>query len=626
MAYAPFIYLSEEVETKLKSFLREEIFNHNAERATYIDKIKEYMRLYWADPVEGAENEGPILGGANIVIPLIAISVEAFHARNMTTLFGLDDFFQATLPAPFSDLENDLEALMDHELLRVADLYKFADNVLLENVKLGTGIGKTGYERIVKKAVRITENPDGSREREEFDVTVQQGLCIDAVQVANFLLPYAYTNPQTAPWCGEEHEASVYRIKTMEESGLFYEGTYEALLGFYTPYAADTPGQQVKLEQEFLEKKQAILPKTIRWYEIYASFDVDEDGRDEEIVIHYHYTADKIMAVRYNEYDDLHRPYRYVNHFSLEHRWTGIGMCKMLEQFQIEVTTQHRQTIDNATLANLRMFKVKRMSQISPNEPIFPGKLWFVDDLDDIEPFQAGEVYPSSYNSEASAVNYAQQRSSINDLTLGMSAAGTPGTAADILARVQEGNRRFDYSYKNIRRFMGEIALDALCTINKYGPRNIAIYDQLPNGEKLKSFLTTNPPSYFREQIICEVNVSGQSMNKLLDRQSWTQLSQMVVQYWTQMLTLAQQSGNQELAALISQRAMASGSDVMKQILESYDVRNPYKLILRPDELGGQQQPPAGAPQGTGQLILPPGMGQLGQLGSGPGATSISGL
>lgn len=627
MAYAPLIYLSEEAETKLRSYLRTEILDHNAERGPYLDKIKEYMRLYWADP-DPDSGTGPVQGGATIVIPLIAISVEAFHARNMTTLFGLEDFCQFTLPAEFQELESSLEQLMDHELLRVADLYKFADNALLENIKLGSAIGKTGYERVVKKAVRVTEGADGTREREEFDVVTRQGLTIDAVQVSNFLLPYAYTDPQLAPWCGEEHERSLFELKTLEQSGMFYEGTYEALLNFYTPYAADTPGNEVKREAERLEDKQPVFPKTIRWYEVYMTFDVDEDGRDEEIVVHYHQTADKIMSIRYNEYDDLHRPYRIVNHFPLEHRWTGIGMAKMLEQFQIEVTTQHRQTIDNATLANLRMFKVKRLANVSPNEPIFPGKLWFVDDLDDIEPFQAGEVYPSSYNSEASAVQYAQQRSAINDLSLGMSSAGTPGTAADILARVQEGNRRFDYSYKNVRRFMGQIVLDSLCVINKYGPRNIAIYDQFHNGSLLRSFLETNPPSYFREQIIAEVNIAGQSQNKLLDRQSWTQLSGMAQQYWQAMLQLAMQTGNQELAMMISQRAMQSGSEIFKQILESFDIRNPYKLILRPEELGGQQpiQPGVGLPEGIGAPIAAPGMGSPLALPQISGASSISGL
>lgn len=592
MPYPPLLILDETAQSRLLSYVRTEILNHNAERGDYINKLQEYQRLYWADPDTDAIANAPLTGGSSIVIPIAAIAIEAFHARNMTTLFSLDDFTMLKLPAKYQDLEFGLEKLLDHEFVAVGNLYKCADNVLLDGTKLGTGIAKSGWVDYKRKAIRY--NADG--EREEFEVSTQRGVTFEPVQVSNFLLPYAYTNPQTCPWVGEEHRSSLYEIKCMEDNGIFYKGVYEKVLNAYTPQAALTPGAQALQNQQSLEDKSPIIPKVVQWYEIWMTFNTDNTpganynndyggttgtGNDKEIVLFYESLTDTLMGIRYNWHDDLHRPYRYYNHFPIEHRWTGVGMCKMLEQFQIEITTQHRQTIDAATLANLRMFKIKKLSGFSPSEPVFAGKLWFVDEMEDVEPLQLGEVYPSAYNSEASALNYSQQRSSINEISLGMQSQGTPGTAADILSRIQEGKHRFDYTYKNIRLFISQLQHDGLCNMVQFGVRNALIYENIPSGQLVRSFIETNPISLFRDSIIISVNVAGQNQNKLLDRASWTQLAGMLVQYWTQMMTLAQQNPMlQQLLPQFSVEAIASGTKAMQQILESFDIRNPDKLLI----------------------------------------------
>lgn len=620
---------------RLISYLNTEIINHNAERSPYLSEIEVYQDLYWAKPILGMDGAGPIQGGSNLIIPLIAISVEATHARNMTTLFALDDFCQLALPDRYSDIDKGLEKLLDHEMLVTAELYKFADSCLLEGTKFGTGIGKTGYERVVRTAVSEVNG-----DRRYTDVVVKQGLVIDPVATANFCMPYAYQDEQTAPWVGEEHESSLFLIKDYENSGFFLPGTYEALLSYYTPQSPQTLGQEVKQNQEILENKQSYLPKTIRWYEIWLTFDVDGSSKQRELVVHYHWYAQRLMAIRDNWHTDLHRPYRHYAHFKLEHRWTGMGQCKMLDQFQMEVTTQHRQRIDNATLANLRMFKIRKLSGFGPNEPLFPGKIWYVDEMDDVDSIQLGEIYPSSYNNEQQAVLYSQQRSGVNELTLGMPQAGTPGTASSDLTRVQESNRRFDYTYKNIKNFMKEITSDSLCVIKQFGVRSASIYENIPNGLGVKAFIDETSISDLREQITIGIGVAGQNQNKLLDRSSWTQLSGMLTQYYTNMLTLAQQSGNAGLVQLLTQKAFSAGSESMKQILESFDVRNINKIIITPEDLMkvGLIAPPAqdgsnGLPQGNGisptgnqtpsGLSLPPGLGIVNPITIQGGGTGV---
>src|SRR5690606_10476646 len=153
----------------------------------------------------------------------------------------------------------------------------------------------------------------------------------------------------------------------------------------------------------------------------WISFDVNADGWDEEIVVDYHKPSRTFLSVRYNWYDDLHRPYHFGNYLNVEGIWPGIGVCKQVEQFQAEATTIHRQRLDNATLANMSQIVLKKGIGYGAGEPIFPGKMWFVNDVqNDIKEFKLSEVYPSSYANEQAIVSYFEQRTGVNEVILGM--------------------------------------------------------------------------------------------------------------------------------------------------------------------------------------------------------------
>lgn len=574
MAYPKEIFLSESVEAGLRAYLRDELQNHDSERGPWVDDVKLWDKLYWAKP-ESEASAGPIKGGSTLIIPLIATTVESIHAREMTTLFALEQFSAFKLPPAWSDIDHDLQQLVDNELLEGADLYKMVDNVLLEKTKFGTAIGKSGYKRETKLAVKYI-----GEDRTEFEVPVKQGVCLDGVQLTNFLMPFRCNEPEDSDWCGEEHTATPYKIQCMEQDGFFREGTMEKLAGWLQNPPNASPSQQFKESQEVQENRQIMWPKQVSWKEIWLSWDTVGDNRKREIIVHYHLDADIFMSVRYNFNSDLHRQYRKLNHFPVPYRWTGIGICKMLDQFQIEVTTQHRQKIDNGTIANFRMIKIRKLAGYGPNEPIYAGKIWLVDDKDDIDVMQLGEIYPSGYQNEQLAVIYSQQRSGVNELTMGMPASGTPGTAAGDLTRVQEGNRRHDYTYRGSRKFIKQIIKDAVCNIMQFGVRNAEIFNYLPNGQKVKSFLVETNIPLVRDGVILSIDVVGQNQNSLIDRASWTQISGMLTQYYGNILMLTQQLGDPKLAMMVAIKAIIAGGETMQQVFESFDLRNISKLIL----------------------------------------------
>src|SRR5437773_4958205 len=255
MPYPRELTLTPDVETQLISYLRDELVRHYFERQVMIDELKAWQHDYWAKPAQDMKNF-PFRGAANIIVPLTAVAVETIHARIMTTLWAVKPFLTVKARGMLTDFEKPIENWLDYELMHNVDIYKPTNDVVLEIEKFGTGIGKSGYENIVKKAIRPAP---GGRE-EEIPVVIKRGATMDAVSGARFLMPFSFKDPQTAPWCGEEHSESPYLVKIMEQSNFFRPGTYEKLYAWVQQASVGTPpalARQYEREQEKLEKRES---------------------------------------------------------------------------------------------------------------------------------------------------------------------------------------------------------------------------------------------------------------------------------------------------------------------------------------------------------------------------------
>ena len=627
--------LDANTELRLVSFLETELLNHYMERTPWMDRLLRWQRDYWAEPTTKRATF-PFTGASTIVIPLTAVAVEAVHARTMTTLFALNQLVSATpRSSNWADYARPVEKFLNQELLGEMRARRRLDSSILEIEKFGTGIGKVGYEKVIKTAVRAM--PDGTEV--DFPVTVRNGAVIDSVAFGRFLMPFSATDPQTAPWCGEEHARTPYEVLQMETSGFFRRGTMKKLEGWLSQKNRNATGVERKFlqSQEKLENREAQWPNLIDWVEIWLGFDVDGSGTPHEIVVHYHRPSRSILSIRYNWHDDLHRPYRVGVYFPVEHRWTGIGISKQNEQFQKEITTQHRQRLDNATLANMRMIKVSKLSGYGPGEPIFPGKMWFVDDMSHIDTVQLGEIYNSAYNNEQATLMYSEKRTGVNDTLLGMPASGTPGTATGDLARIQEGNKKFDYAYQNVKEYVQEIITDTAVLIQQFGPRRVEYFAQAEGGNLVQQFFNM-PAEYIRHGLLIELTAAGQQQNKVVDRQNWVSVATLLQQYYTGVLQLAQFTGNAQLIQFITQKGIVASTEAMRQVLETFDIRNVDRIVL--SELlqssaqaiqnagTGANQPPAlpggsGGPSAAGQVQ---GMDQLSALVSALGGGGVQGV
>jgi hypothetical protein len=571
-----------EILDKLTAYVADELINHRAEREHLLDRWNRELQDFWAEPsVESPEL--PVTGFASIIVPLTAIAVEAVHARDMGQLFGLKELVTVDVTEQYQDVKQGLEKYFNHEFLNTLSFRSKVEAPLLQMTKNGTGIMTVGYREVKSSVVRTA---DGN----EIKVPVyrEKGTTIDGVDISDFVMPFYATEIDQAPWVGHTFRISEYTLKQMVAASQLASDAYEKLNGYYI--GVSITNNKVEAEVQELTNTVPVYPSEIELTRVLLDFDVDGNGEESAIEVIFHENSRQILSLTYSE----GRDYEKGVYMPMEYRWYGYGISKQNNQFQEEVTAQHRQRLDNGTIANMAMFKVKKTaSWIKDDEPIFPGKKWFVEDMDDIQPMFIGDVKASAYNNENQVVIYSQQRTGVNELTLGMPNIGTPGTASDSLARVQESNRKFDYTYNNKKDFLNRVLWRAAQSIIKYGPADRQVFSILPQGAEVQIYL--QDIERLKNKMFFNVQLAGAKNNKVLDRNTYTQLAGMQTQYWTQVMGLAQQLQDPNLVQEMAKAALRAADQINLEILRAFDVPNPEKLIFNFDAYRPTQIP-AGVP------------------------------
>jgi hypothetical protein len=585
-----------EIQAELISYIETELAHHFGERGDLEARWIREQNDFWAEASADSE-ELPVIGFASLIVPLTAIAVEAIHARDMGQMFGLKELVSIEVAPEHNNIRSDLDKLFNHQFLNEMDFRKVIESPLLQMTKHGTAIGMAGYKEVKTQYVKIQDD-------KEIKVPVyrKKGVCIEGIDISDFIMPFYAMDVADAPWVGHRFKVSEYTLKQMVASSLLAEDAYVKLNGHYQNITTES-----NIEQNIEEQTDTspIFPMEIPLYRILLDYDVDGDGVFSSIEIVFHRESRQLLSICYHE----DRDYEKGVYIPMEYRWFGYGVAKQNESFQEEVTAQHRQRLDNATIANMAMFKVKKSaSWIKDDDRIFPGKKWYVENMDDIEPMFIGDVKASAYNNENQVVIYSQQRTGVNELTLGMPGVGTPGTASDSLARVQESNRKFDYTYNNKKDFANRLIYRASQHIIQYGAVQREVFEILPQGAEVEIFLRQKEK--LTNKLFFNIQLAGAKNNKVLDRNTYTQLAGMQTQYWTQTMALAQNLQDPMLVQEMTKAALRAADMINLEILRAFDVPNPEKLIFNFDAYRPQPQPqlpvpnevPGAPPAGAGGL------------------------
>ena len=560
---------------QLIRYLSTEIRNALNDRALLESRWNKFLAGYRALPEETIR-KFPFDGAANLVLPVIATDVDTVYSRLMGLLFAADNFWSTRALNPQSlayapRIQEFLQWAQDAEL----GIYDAAADFVLELAKLGTGIIKTRYTRESKRVYQFRESDQGTIERIT-TMLVKDHPVIQHVSLWDFLVPGSAIDIQTSPWAAERIRLTYQQYRNRVAAGIYQD------IGLTPTWAKDQGGIQTQLMQQ-LDAFRPSLPDQHDFWEAWLDYDISGLGEPQALVVTLHLPTMRVARIDFNPFFNQEKPYHSARYLRQEKRFYGIGLCEMLSQFQEEISTMHNQRLDNATLANSSMFKAKRGIGIKEDEPVFPGRWFLLDNLEDVQPMSMGQRYDSTVQNEQLTVSYARGRTGVTDY---ISGADNPsigyGTATTAVQMLREGTKRFDQVLRECRRCFGGVgrqALELYQQFNQNGKEYLAMGQA--DGEVVHRILQF-PLELIRTSIGVELTATSANLNKEVEIRTNQLLMSMLTQFYQQIMQGVSYMINPQMPPEIRQLAaemVQGGTILMRRILDSYGVQDADMLV-----------------------------------------------
>lgn len=154
------------------------------------------------------------------------------------------------------------------------------------------------------------------------------------------------------------------------------------------------------------------------------------------------------------------------------HDWKGRGICQKLEHVNAESDKLHDIYIDSAALVACKSFKKKRGADTDfLLEPFYPGVVWEVNNMDDIQVIELGETPVSPLKELELLDQKAARQTGIGAYQMGQESGQiSQPTASGQLAVIQEGNIVLDEIAKEFMQLTIRIARQILSMIHQFRP------------------------------------------------------------------------------------------------------------------------------------------------------------
>lgn len=605
--------------SELYDYLRTEIFQAQGERAPLEERWIKFIRAYRAQPAQDVK-EFPFLGAANLVIPVVATDVDTIYSRIMGLLFGPENLWSTRALRPDMieygrRLQEFLQWAQDSEI----GAYDAVADWVLEMTKLGTGILKQRYKRDVRQVYQFRESDFGTMEK-VLTVMLKDHPVLEHVSLFDFLVPSIATDIQSSPWVAERVGVTWPQLVERIKQGVYTGGDRMA------SWWATDRGSPVLQEYQRLDRYVPGMGNRIDLWEAWLDWDVSGTGMRQAVVCTLHMPSQTVLRIDYNPFFNQEKPYSSARFLRQEKRFYGIGLAEMLDMFQEEASTTHNQRLDNKTLANSSMFK-GRKGVVREDEPIFPGRWFILDNLEDVQPMPMGQRFDSTVQDEQMMLGYASKRTGVNDYIQGsFEPAMGYSTATVGVQQLREAAKRFDQTMREIRVAIGESGtriVELYQQFNQNGKEYLVLGDE--DGQALHQVLQF-PIELIRKGIGIETTATSAALNKEVDIRVNTIIMQMLTQFYQQMFQGVGLMLNEQVPPplrMLAGQMVEGGSILMRRILDGYGVQDANRLVPKLNEVLNGGAGPTGAPAIGGGGI--PNQGPPPAPGMAPGPQGIGG-
>ena len=634
------------------SWISNEIHQTEGDRNKLERKWRDLMMRHRARVIGDGTSDVPFVGASDLEYPLSSIHFEPVYADLMQTLHVPQNFWSVT-PVR-SDMVNSAKpfqeflGIVEH---RDLSMRKVNMRALMDLVILGTCV----YKDYIEHDFKVVKDYDETGQIVK-TTKLRFRPQVKHVPLHNFWIPaYAWNiDPDEdggAPWVAHRFELTKSQLRQRAQANEPFQPDYK-------PKAVETVllserddpeevQRQVRREDEFIPFQDM----KIELFEVWARFDVDGDGIDEDVVVVWHQESGTILRATHNPFLHGERPFEavpYIPGFG----FYGVGVVEADEWAQIAMTRLLNAAVDNTLVANSRMYSAPLGTNISPDEPIHPGKIWLLGPNESIGEVRLGEVYPSMFQLMDRFMQWSEARTGVSELQQG-NVSNLPGRtpASTVLSVLSEGAKKFDMVLANLRLAFGNIGkrvVQNLVQISKDDARYKTLAVQTlgeQDGVAVGQILSGSVHD-IEEIYGVAVTATSSQVNREVEKQSFTALAQMAAQTYPQLVqyaqALSQISEDPTILAQTMEAAYTGQVELFKRLLETFDIQNPEEYLPAlatqaavgagpaPGQPGPAEQPEAegapGAVPGAGGFATAPAGGPQGSGPFAQGADQVAEL
>ena len=571
----------------------------------------------------------PFVGASDLEMPLTAIHTDPVYADFMQTLHMPQDFWSIVGKRPDTvDVAKPLQQYLSLVERNFIQMRKVNKRSFLDMIIHGTCIYK---DHIIHERHRVATFDEGGR---PYKTVTRYQPAVQHVPLQDFIIPaYAWDIDADAPngpapWVSHRFYLTKGEFSAKAKAP-------EGFLPDYDPAAVSKVMRwdqdiedPLREEQEREDSYQPWQNLKITLHEVWARFDVDGDGLEEDVVVVFHYDSRTILRATHNPFLHGKRPFEAGSYLP-GLGFYGLGLAEQDEWAQLASSRILNAVIDNALLSNSIMLSVPQGMNMHADESIYPGRVWYTAQGERVQGIQMGRPVPGMYQLLNMFSQWSEQRTGVSELRQG-NVSQLPGRtpATTILSVLQEGNKRFDMILGNMREGtfanIGERMLQNLAQISKQDDRWVKLAHEAlgpVDGDTIAGVLRAEPAEV-AEAFGVSVTATSSQTNREIEKQNLNGLGQYLGQTYPMLLQFAQGIGDPALLQETMRAGFMGTVEMQKRMLEAYDIQNAEVYVpavpgQQPQQSGPpmqQPQQPPGAAAGGG--AAPPdvmsllGMGQ----------------
>lgn len=292
----------------------------------------------------------------------------------------------------------------------------------------------------------------------------------------------------------------------------------------------------------------------------------------------------------------------------------------ILEDSQEEQAQIHNSRRDASTIANIPGWLKKKYADVNPAAEWYPGKVFELDNIDDLKPLGFQVNYNSLVEEENFLLQLVERYTGVTPASQGQGSGvnGKGGNYASqgTLAMLAESNRRLDTYVKRVRLPFHKLGKRIYTSYRDFGDRN-EFSKWGGNAAKVQQ-LFDQDSELINGGTFFDLSASDSGANRETDRSGLLLMANTMSAYYHEIMQAAQMVTGAPDGSPVKElmlQILDGARDLANRLLFAFDIDQRTKLLpdLRAVLQGGQPAPVAPGPQlgGTQAAVLPESQGPV---------------